>query len=127
MFLQHIRRRRTLVPAWPSVLISLGLGRQRQFQSRLALPNRACLINDTPHQNNGQVVRGAAGVLIIRAVLPAILTWLVNIGLRKTPGYRGRVRRVNFEFITPRLVVQDLTLGGLDGGQPAHHFEVGMT
>jgi hypothetical protein len=71
-----------------------------------------------------KLVSGAAGVLIIRAALPAVLTWLVNLGLRKTPGCRGRVRRVNLEFITPRLVIQGFALATLNGGQPEHHFEV---
>ena len=79
---------------------------------------------DRPTRKTVKLVSGAASVLVVRAALPAVLTWLVNLGLRKTPGYRGRVRRVNLEFITPRLVVQGITLATLNGGQPEHHFEV---
>ena len=72
------------------------------------------------------ILAGAgAGILIVRAAAPTILTWLANFGVRKVPGYRGRVRRVSVEFITPRLVVQGLSLAKLDGGRPEHFLHVG--
>jgi hypothetical protein len=55
------------------------------------------------------ILAGAgAGILIVRAAAPTILTWLANLGVQKVPGYRGRVRRVSVDFTIPRLVVRDL-------------------
>jgi hypothetical protein len=49
------------------------------------------------------ILAGAgAGILIVRAAAPTILTWLANLGVQKVPGYRGRVRRVSVDFTIPR-------------------------
>jgi len=49
-------------------------------------------------------------LLVARAALPAVLTWLANLGMRKIPGYRGKAQRVDFRFADPSLVVQGLSL-----------------
>ncbi len=66
-----------------------------------------------------------AGILIVRAAAPAILTWLANLGVQKVPGYRGRIRRVSVDLTTPRLVARDVSLAKLDGGRPEHLLRVG--
>jgi hypothetical protein len=36
------------------------------------------------------------GLLVARAALPIVLTWLTNLAIRKElPGYRGKVQRVD--------------------------------
>ena len=73
------------------------------------------------------ILAGAsAGILIVRAAAPTILTWLANVGVQKVPGYRGRVRRVSIDFTTPRVVVQGLSLAKLNGGRPEHLLHVGI-
>jgi hypothetical protein len=53
-----------------------------------------------------EILAGAsAGILIVRAAAPTILTWLANVGVQKVPGYQRRVRRVSIDFTTPRLAV----------------------
>jgi membrane protein len=47
--------------------------------------------------------------------LPALLTWLANLNVRKIPGYRGSVRRVSVHFAAPSLVVRDLSLAKFNG------------
>jgi membrane protein len=72
------------------------------------------------------ILAGAgAGILIVRAAAPTILTWLANLGVQKVPGYRGGVRRVSVDFTTPRLVARDLSIVKLDGGRPGHLLRVG--
>jgi membrane protein len=72
------------------------------------------------------ILAGAsAGILIVRAAAPTILTWLANLGVQKVPGYRGRVRRVSIDFTTPRVAVQGLSLAKLNGGRPEHLLHVG--
>jgi membrane protein len=65
-----------------------------------------------------------AGILVVRAAAPTILTWLSNLGVQKISGYRGRVRRVTIDLTAPRLVVQDLSLAKLDGGRAEHLLHV---
>ncbi len=67
----------------------------------------------------------SAGILIVRAAAPTILTWLANVGVQKVPGYRGSVRRVSIDFTTPRLAVQVLSLAKLNTGRPEHLLHVG--
>jgi len=72
------------------------------------------------------ILAGAgAGILIVRAAAPTILTWLANVGVQKVPGYRGSVRRVNIDFTTPCLAVQGLSLAKLNSGRPEHLLRVG--
>ena len=72
------------------------------------------------------ILAGAsAGILIVRAAAPTILTWLANLGVQKVPGYRGRVRRVSIDLTTPRVAVQGLSLAKLNGGRPEHLLHVG--
>jgi uncharacterized protein DUF748/virulence factor BrkB len=72
------------------------------------------------------ILAGAsAGILIVRAAAPTILTWLANLGVQKVPGYRGRVRCVSVDFTTPRLEVQGLSLVKLNDGRPEHLLHVG--
>jgi hypothetical protein len=62
-----------------------------------------------------------AGLLIARASLPTVLTWLANFGVRKIPGYRGSVKRVTINFTVPSVIVQDLSLEKFSGAGP-HEF-----
>ena len=39
-----------------------------------------------------------------------LFTWLTNLGMRKVPGYRGQVQRVDFHFANPSLSIQGLSL-----------------
>src|ERR1700730_11447239 len=64
------------------------------------------------------------GLLVARAVLPTILTWLGNVGVRKIPGYRGRVRSVRIDFSAPGLVVQGISLAKFNGNQPEQILDV---
>jgi hypothetical protein len=66
------------------------------------------------------VVSAGAGLLVVRAALPAVLTWLANLGVQKVPGYR----RVSVDFTTPRLVGQGLSLAKLNGGRPKLFLDV---
>jgi membrane protein len=65
------------------------------------------------------------GILIVRVAAPTILTWLSNLGIQKIPGYRGRVRRVRIDIVTPRLVMLDLSLAKLIGDRQEHFLHVG--
>jgi hypothetical protein len=58
------------------------------------------------------------GLVLTKLALPAILTWLANIGIRKIPGYGGSVRRFRVDLTVLRLVVRDLSLVELNGVQP---------
>src|SRR5579862_9257720 len=62
---------------------------------------------------------------VARAGLPALLTWLANKGIRKIPGIRGKVRRVQVDFMMPALRVKGITLALLVGGAVQHRIEVG--
>jgi hypothetical protein len=62
-----------------------------------------------------------AGLLIARASLPTVLTWLANFGVRKIPGYRGSVKRVTINFTVPSVIVHDLSLEKFNGAGP-HQF-----
>jgi membrane protein len=60
-------------------------------------------------------VDAGVGLLVVRAALPLILTWLANLGVRRIPGYRASIRRVNLHVTTPRLVVTGVLLVQLNG------------
>ncbi len=70
------------------------------------------------------VTTAAITVAVARAGLPALLTWLTNLGLRKIPGILGKVRRVQIDFLGPGLTVKDVSVATLNGGAPAHRIEV---
>jgi hypothetical protein len=60
-------------------------------------------------------VDAGVGLLVARAALPVILTWLANLGVRRIPGYRASIRRVNLDLTTPRLAVIGVSLVQLNG------------
>jgi membrane protein len=66
------------------------------------------------------VIVAAAGsvLLVARAALPRVLTWLANLGVRKIPGYRGKVQKVGIDFTAPSLMVQGLSLAQFNGSKP---------
>ena len=63
-------------------------------------------------------------VLVARAAIPTILTWLANIGVRKIPGYRGGVKRVGIDFSAPSLVVQGISLAKFNSNKPEQILHV---
>jgi hypothetical protein len=69
-------------------------------------------------------IGAGASLLMIRAALPVLLTWLANKSLRKVPGYRGRVQRVGLDFAAPRVMVQGFSLVTLNGDRPEHQIRV---
>ena len=64
-------------------------------------------------------------VAVARAGLPALLTWLANVAMRKVPGIRGKVRRVQIDFIAPALSVKGVSVVTLNSGAPGHRIEIG--
>jgi membrane protein len=71
------------------------------------------------------LVAGAGTVLLVaRVALPRVLTWLANLGVRKIPGYRGRVQKVAINFTAPSLVVQGLSLVKFNGSKPEQLLDV---
>jgi membrane protein len=71
------------------------------------------------------ILAGAGtGLLVARAALPTLLTWLANLGVRKIPGYRASVRRVSIDFTVPSLVVQGLSLAKFNGSKPEQLLDV---
>jgi hypothetical protein len=71
------------------------------------------------------VTTAAITVAVARAGLPTLLTWLANLSLRKIPGIRGKVRRVQIDFLAPGLTVKHVSVATLNGGGPGHRIEVG--
>jgi len=71
------------------------------------------------------VATAAVAVAVTRVGLPALLTWLANLAVRKIPGIRGKVRRVQIDFMAPGLTVKDVSVATINGGAPAHQIEVG--
>ena len=72
------------------------------------------------------VVFTAVGALAVARVgLPVLLTWLANLTVRKIPGIRGKVRRVQIDFMAPGLMAKDVSVVVLNGGAPWHRIEVG--
>lgn len=71
------------------------------------------------------VVGSGLVLLVARAAMPSILTWLANLGVQKVPGYRGRIRRVSIDFSAPRLVAEGLSLAQSNGGGAKHFLTVG--
>ena len=70
------------------------------------------------------VVTAALALAAARVGLPALLTWLANLAVRKIPGIRGKVRRVQINFMTPGLTAKDVSLTTLNGGAPEHLIQV---
>ena len=68
------------------------------------------------------VVGSGLVLLVARAAMPSVLTWLANLGVQKVPGYRGRIRRVRIDFSAPRLVAEGLSLARSNGAGPTHFF-----
>jgi Virulence factor BrkB/Domain of Unknown Function (DUF748) len=64
-------------------------------------------------------------VAVARAGLPALLTRLANLAVRKIPGIRGKVRRVEIDFLAPGVTVKDVSVAMLNGSAPGHRIEVG--
>jgi membrane protein len=70
------------------------------------------------------VAAGGTGLLIARAALPKVLTWLANLGVRKIPGYRGRVQQVTINFAVPSLVIRSLSLAKFSGNKPEQLLDI---
>jgi len=77
-----------------------------------------------PSRKTVIVVTAAIALAAARVGLPALLTWLANLAVRKIPGIRGKVRRVQINFMTPRLTVKDVSLTTLNGSAPEHLIQV---
>jgi Virulence factor BrkB/Domain of Unknown Function (DUF748) len=79
----------------------------------------------SPHSRRATIVVTAVAVVAItRAGLPALLTWLANIAIRRLPGIRGAIRHVRINFLAPALTVHGLSLAKLNGAAPALRIEV---
>jgi hypothetical protein len=63
-----------------------------------------------PSRKTSIVVTTAIALAAARAGLPALLTWLANVVVRKIPGIRGKVRRVQINFMALGLTVKDVSL-----------------
>jgi hypothetical protein len=72
----------------------------------------------------GIIADAGVGLLVARAALPIVLTWLANLGIRKVPGYRGRAQRVEFNFATPSLVIQGLSLVKYNGSKTEQLLDI---
>lgn len=73
------------------------------------------------------MIVGAAGtgLLVARAVLPTVLTWMANLGVRRIPGYHGKVQKVGIDFTAPSLAVHGLVLAKFNGSKPVQLLELG--
>jgi membrane protein len=72
----------------------------------------------------GIIADAGVGLLVARAAMPIVLTWLANLGIRKIPGYRGRAQRVEIHFATPSLVVQGLSLAKYNGSKTEQLLDI---
>jgi hypothetical protein len=70
------------------------------------------------------VVGAGTGVLLARAALPRVLTWLANLGLGKMPGYRGSVQKIGIDFTAPSVVVQGLTIAKFHGSKTEQLLDI---
>jgi len=75
--------------------------------------------------SSGKIVIVASAGTGLLVALPTILTWLANIGVRRIPGYRGRVKRVRIDFSSPRLVIQGISLAKFNRNKPEQILHVG--
>ena len=57
-------------------------------------------------RNTLVLATAAAAVVVVRTGLPALLTWLVNAAARKIPGIRGKVRRMQINFLAPGVTLR---------------------
>lgn len=71
-----------------------------------------------------RIVLAGTGLLVARAALPSVLTWLTNFGVRKIPGYRGSVKRVGIDLTVPSVIVQGLSLKKFNGSEPHQFLDV---
>ena len=79
---------------------------------------------NTRMKKTAQAIGGGIGLLVLRAALPVLLTWLANRSLRKVRGYRGSIQRIHLDFTAPRVMVQGFSLAVLKSGRPEHHLQV---
>jgi hypothetical protein len=70
------------------------------------------------------VVTAVGAAAVARVGPPVLLTWLANLAVRKIPGIRGKVRRVQIDFMAPGLMAKDISVVMLNGGAPEHRIEV---
>ena len=73
---------------------------------------------------NTVVLATAAAVVVVRTGLPALLTWLVNAAVRKIPGIRGKVRRIQINFLAPGVTLSGVSVATLN--TPEHRIEVSV-
>ena len=73
------------------------------------------------HRSSGDRRRGRGG-RADRA--PRALTWLVNAAARKIPGIRGKVRRMQINFLAPGVTLSGVSVATLY--TPGHRIEVGV-
>jgi hypothetical protein len=66
----------------------------------------------------------AAAVVFMQTGLPALLTWLVNAAVRKIPGIRGKVRRMQINFLAPGVTLSGVSVAMLY--MPGHRIEMGV-
>src|ERR1700722_4539822 len=70
------------------------------------------------------VIASTGTLVVIKVVLPTLLTWLANVSLRRIPGYRGSVRRISLYFPVPSMVVRNLSLYKSDGTAPQQSLAI---
>jgi membrane protein len=70
------------------------------------------------------VIASTGTLVIIKVVLPTLLTWLANVSLRRIPGYRGSVRRISLHFAVPSVVVRNLSLSKSNGTAPQQSLAI---
>src|ERR1700751_839046 len=75
-------------------------------------------------RNTLVLATAAAAVVVVRTGLPALLTWLVNAAARKIPGIRGKVRRMQINFLAPGVTLSGVSVATLY--TPGHRIEVGV-
>jgi membrane protein len=63
-------------------------------------------------------------VVFMQTGLPALLTWLVNAAVRKIPGIRGKVRRMQINFLAPGVTLSGVSVAMLY--MPGHRIEIGV-
>ena len=76
-------------------------------------------------RNTVVLATAAAAIVVVRTGLPALLTWLVNAAAaRKIPGIRGKVRRMQINFLAPGVTLSGVSVATLY--TPGHRIEVGV-
>ncbi|HEX4211450.1 MAG TPA: hypothetical protein VHY56_13720 [Candidatus Binataceae bacterium] len=77
-----------------------------------------------PARNIMVMATAAIAVVVVRTGLPVLLTRLINAAVRKIPGIRGKVRRMQIKFLTPGVELTGVSVAMLD--TPGHRAEVGV-